>query len=238
MAAGVPQMSDPHRPEPPAPEHRSEPPAPEHRSEPPMPERRPALRASDADRERVVDLLRQAAGDGRLDVEELDERTSAAYTTRTLAGLETLTQDLVPASAAAPAASGGVVVRTGGPDRGTRWIVSIMSGHDRKGRWRVAPTCLVLSIMGGAELDFNDAELSDPVTRIRVISIMGGTEIRMPRGVDVKVSKFALMGGHDVELDPDPPPPGAPVIHISMFALMGGGEVRQGRRRRKNVRHD
>lgn len=203
----------------------------------PEPGRAPALRASDADRERVVDLLRQAAGDGRLDVEELDERTSAAYATRTLAELETLTQDLVPAAGALPGpTSEGVVVRPGAG--GTRHIISIMGGHDRKGRWRVAPRCLVLSIMGGADLDLNDAELSDQVTRIHVISIMGGTEIRMPRGVDVQVSRFALMGGHDVKLDTDPPPPGAPVIHLSMFALMGGGEVRQGRKRRKRDRRD
>ena len=204
---------------------------------PPAPERRPALRASDADRERVVDLLRQAAGDGRLDVDELDERTSAAYTTRTLAELETLTQDLVPSAGARPTtASEGIVVRPGAG--GTRRIVSIMSGHDRRGRWRVAPSCLVLSIMGGADLDLNDAELSDQVTRIRVISIMAGAEIRVPRGVYVQVSKFAVMGGHDIKLDPEPPPPGAPVIHLSMFALMGGGEVRQGRKRAKRSRRD
>ncbi len=55
---------------------------------PQPPERRPALRASDADRERVVDILRHAAGEGRLDVEELAERVNAAYAIRTLAELE------------------------------------------------------------------------------------------------------------------------------------------------------
>ena len=206
----------------------------------PEPRRMPALRASDADRERVVELLRQAARDGRIDVEELDERTSAAYATRTLAELETLTQDLVPVAGVTPTptpTSDGVVVRPGAG--GTRQIISIMGGHDRKGRWRVAPRCFVLSIMGGADLDLNDAELSDHATRIHVISIMGGADIRVPRGVDVQVSKFAFMGGHDVKLDAEPPPPGAPVIHLSMFALMGGGDVRQGRRKpRKRDRRD
>ena len=196
---------------------------------------RPALRASDADRERVVELLRSAATDGRLDVDELDERVSAAYASRTLIQLEELTGDLVPAAGAHPKpAPGGVVVRPG--PGGTSTIVSIMGGADRKGRWRVAPRCLVLNIMGGSELDLNDAELSDQQTTIRVISIMGGSEIRVPEGVDVHVSKLGIMGGHDIKLSPDPPPPGAPVIHIQMLAIMGGGEVRQGRKRSRRDR--
>jgi hypothetical protein len=192
------------------------------------PERRPALRASDADRERVVDILRTAAGEGRLDVEELDERVSAAYTIRTLTELEALTLDLVPAGHAqpAPAAEGGVVVRPGAG--GTERIISIMGGHERRGRWRVGRDLLVLSIMGGADLDFQHAELSDRTTTIRIFTVLGGAELRFPPGVDVQVSKFALMGGHDVKLDETPPPPGAPVFHVRMFSLMGGAEIRQG----------
>ncbi len=163
------------------------------------PERRPALRASDADRERVVDILRTAAGEGRLDVEELDERVSAAYTIRTLTELEELTLDLVPTGHAqpAPTAEGGVVVRPGAG--GTERIVSIMGGHERRGRWRVGRDLFVLSIMGGADLDFQHAEVAERTTTIRVFTIMGGAELRFPPGVDVQVSKFALMGGHDVQ---------------------------------------
>jgi hypothetical protein len=151
---------------------------------------RPALRASDADRERVVELLRGAGGDGRLDVDELDERVSAAYASRTVAALEALTADLLPAAPQAhpAAAPGGVVVRPG---------------------------------PGGTS---------------SVISIMGGSEIRVPDGVDVHVSKLGIMGGHDVKLSPDPPPPGAPVIHIKMLAIMGGGEVTQGRKKPRRPR--
>jgi uncharacterized protein DUF1707 len=53
-----------------------------------------AIRASDSDRERVVEVLRQAYAEGRLDLEEFDERTTAAYATRTWAGLRELTTDL------------------------------------------------------------------------------------------------------------------------------------------------
>jgi hypothetical protein len=196
----------------------------------PQPDRRPALRASDADRERVVEILRHAAGEGRLDVEELDERVTAAYSVRTLTDLETLTHDLVPGSQTPPhpAGTGQVAVRPGAS--GTSRIISIMSGHERRGRWRVATRCLVLSLMGGADLDLNEAELCGQVTTMRVITIMGGAEIRLPRGVDVQVSKFALMGGHDVELSPETPTPGAPTIELKLLSIMGGVQVRQGPR--------
>ena len=52
------------------------------------------LRASHGDRDRVVELLRVAAGDGRLTAEELDERLEAALTARTYGELAALTTDL------------------------------------------------------------------------------------------------------------------------------------------------
>jgi len=57
-----------------------------------------AIRASDSDREGVVEILRQAYTEGRLDLGEFDERTTAAYTARTWAQLRELTRDL-PAGA-------------------------------------------------------------------------------------------------------------------------------------------
>ncbi len=52
------------------------------------------LRASDADRERVAELLRTAAGEGRLGSDELEERLERAFGARTEAELEPLTADL------------------------------------------------------------------------------------------------------------------------------------------------
>ena len=69
-----------------------------------------------------------------------------------------------------------------------------MGGNERTGRWRVAERCNVVNVMGGSELDLCDAELSDQVTEINVYTLMGGFEIRVPDGVDVQVSKFALHG--------------------------------------------
>ena len=59
----------------------------------------PVKRASDAEREAAADRLRVAAGDGRLDHDELEERLEAAYGARTVAELEALTDDLPEAPA-------------------------------------------------------------------------------------------------------------------------------------------
>jgi uncharacterized membrane protein len=56
------------------------------------------IRASDADREKVVEILRGAYSEGRLTLDEFDERTSAAYAAKTWSALRALTGDL-PVSA-------------------------------------------------------------------------------------------------------------------------------------------
>ena len=56
---------------------------------------RSELRASHDDRDRVVELLRVSAGDGRLTAEELDERLEQAMTARTYGELARLVADLI-----------------------------------------------------------------------------------------------------------------------------------------------
>jgi Domain of unknown function (DUF1707) len=89
----------------------------------------PELRASDADRDRVLDVLRAAVGDGRLTAEEFDERVEATLSSRTLGELAALTADLVAESArpdAVTARAEDVVridQRGGSVQRGGRWMV-------------------------------------------------------------------------------------------------------------------
>jgi Domain of unknown function (DUF1707)/Cell wall-active antibiotics response 4TMS YvqF len=197
----------------------------------------PALRASDVERERAADQLRDAAGEGRLTVEELDERLTRCYAAKTVAELAELTVDVVASGhdrmpGSAPAS--GATVKPG--PGGTSTVISIMGGSDRSGRWRVAERLNVISIMGSSDIDLTQAELAAPVTAITVFSLMGGSDIRVPDGVEVHVTKFALMGGHDVKLSDHAPPPGAPVIRLRMLSIMGGGQVRQGRKLTKAER--
>jgi Domain of unknown function (DUF1707)/Cell wall-active antibiotics response 4TMS YvqF len=197
----------------------------------------PALRASDVERERAADQLRQAAGEGRLTVDELDERLTRCYAAKTVAELAELTVDVVVSGhdpLRGSPRTPGVAIKPGPGGTGT--VVSIMSGSDRSGHWRVAQRLNVISVMGGSDIDLTQAEFAAPVTDITVFSLMGGADIRVPDGVEVRISKFALMGGHDVKLSDQAPPPGAPVIRLRMLSIMGGGEVRQGRKLSKAER--
>jgi hypothetical protein len=185
------------------------------------------LRASDAERERTADQLRHAAGEGRLTLEELDERLNAAYASRTRAELEQLVGDVaVPVSTTGDS---GLTVRRGG-DEGTRHLISIMGGTDRTGWWRVGRRCLSLNIMGGADLDLNDAELADDVVELTVFSLMGGADIHVPEGLNVEVTDIAFMGGNDVTLGNPAPTPGGPTLRLRLISIMGGTDVRRGRK--------
>jgi DUF1707 SHOCT-like domain/Cell wall-active antibiotics response LiaF, C-terminal len=202
----------------------------------------PELRASDAEREQAAEVLRVAASEGRLDVEELEDRLGSVYTVRTRNELERLIADVSPerlgeVRAIAPRGkTSGLTVKEG--PGGSRWVISVMGGHDKRGRWRVAPRCTVTSVMGGSSIDLNDAELSDRETEINVYSFMGGSEIRVPHGVNVQVSEFAIMGGNDVQIGDEVAPAGGPTIRIRLVAVMGGSSVRRGRKLSRRERKE
>ena len=202
----------------------------------------PELRSSDADREHHADLLRRAAGEGRLTMDELEERLNRVYESRTHSELERLIVDVVPPGerhAPAITASKRMPVKRG--EDGTNWLVAIMSGRDRKGRWRVGRHLKVVNIMGGSNIDLNDAELTDDVVQITVVAIMGGAEIRVPDGLNVELSEFAFMGGNDSSLGEERPDPGGPLLRLNVISIMGGCDVKRGRKlsraERKRQKH-
>lgn len=175
----------------------------------------PAVRASDADRERTVELLRSQSVEGRLTLEEFAERMALAYEAKTQDELEQLTRDLPAEATATPA-------RRRKP---TRWIVSVMGGVNRRGRFRLGAHTYAVSIMGGMNVDLRQAELEEPEVAITVVSIMGGANIVVPEGVDVELTGIAIMGGKSYRPGKQPPPPGAPLVRVRVLSVMGGVSV-------------
>jgi hypothetical protein len=190
----------------------------------------PDIRATDADRERTVTVLRTSGANGQLTVDELDERVEAAYAAKTRGELEQLVQDLGDARGR-PA---DVPVRAG--DDGTRWVVSVMGGSDRRGRWRLARSLNVVNVMGGSDLELNDAEFAAEVVDMRIFSLMGGADVWIPEGLDVEVSEFALMGGNEVRIGDARPGDGGPLLRLKLISIMGGTTVRRGRRKSRRER--
>jgi hypothetical protein len=202
----------------------------------------PALRASDADRERVAAILRDAGGDGRLTVDELDDRLAAAYGAVTHEDLDGLVGDLVPAgtrSSPAPTSAAGTArVAVRGGDDGTRWLVAVMGGVDRKGAWRLGRSCTSLSVMGGSDLDLTHAEFDAEDVHLRVVCVMGGADIRVPEHMNVVVSDLGIMGGNDVRLGDRTPDPGGPTLHLHLVSVMGGSTVERGPKRSRRERRE
>ena len=183
------------------------------------------MRVSDSDRERAADVLREAAGHGRITMDELDERLELAYAAKTYADLAALTRDL-PGPAQAPGAvQPAMTGRIGGTPR-SKFSVAILSGARRMGRWVVPPNYVGVAVMGGIELDLREAQFSEPEVTIHAYTLMGGIEITVPEDVDVDVSGIAFMGGFDHNAS-GPGVPGAPRVRIIGFALMGGVDVRR-----------
>ena len=186
----------------------------------------PALRASDADRERVTELLSEHAALGRLTVEELGERVDSALAAVTRPELDALLADLP--GEGVPAARGPSQPQRRPSER----TIAIMSGAEKKGRWRAEGTHTAIAIMGGIELDLRKAEIVGHQLEITAFALWGGIEIIVPEGISVDVSSVPLMGGIDANLPDVPLLPGAPHIRVRAIAIMGGIEVKAKPRKR------
>jgi len=186
----------------------------------PEPGQRPEVRASDAEREALVERLNAATGEGRLDLDEFSERLELAYAARTRSELEALVEDL-PEAGPGPAAAAAPV-----PVKGrTSWHVSPLGGLRRGGRWRVPADTLVVTLIGGVDLDLTEAELDAPVVSVRQFSLIGGADVLLPPGVRVEVSGFSVLGGRHVEVDERAAGPNAPLLRVTSFSILGGLRV-------------
>jgi hypothetical protein len=168
------------------------------------------LRASDADRERVVAVLNAALSDGRLTPEEHDERVQAALTARTLGDLAGLTTDLV--------LPGGQPIRL--HDGGA---ISVLFRKDsRGGRWVVPPVVTVNVVGGEMTMDFREAILSDRHTVLAAHVAAGTLRLFVPDGVTVTVDGTMVLGRKKGVTARDVPPPlDAPLIEVRALALLG-----------------
>jgi len=166
-----------------------------------------SLRISDDDRHKVAEVLRQAAGEGRIDLEELDERLEATYRAKTYGDLVPITVDLPTMGAQHPVP----VPRPSPPvTRGPHYStsVAVMSETRRVGTWSVDEAHTALAVMGAVVLDLREARFESGEVTINASAVMGEyTEL------PAKVPFDASLGG--------------PVVRIRGFALMGSVNVQR-----------
>ena len=174
----------------------------------------PALRASDADRERTVAVLRDHAAEGRLTLEEFTDRMSRAYLARTNDELEQLVRDL-------PATPAPAVSRR----RPTRFVLSLFGSSTRDGRIRVRRLVGCLMAFGNIDLDLRQATLEGEVITIIALGAFGAIDVYVPEGVEIDLHGFAL-GGHRRARGNDPlPREGTPLVRVFTLSLFAGIDV-------------
>jgi hypothetical protein len=184
-----------------------------------------SLRVSDAERDQTLHVLGDHAAVGRLTLDELEERSSRALTAKTRGELATLTGDLpVESDLAQPAPAPGQPAPALAK-KPVRWMVAIMSGSQRRGRFRAVGRINIIAFMGGDEIDLREAEIEDGGLTLNVVTVMGGATIYIPDSVELDVGGFSLMGAN-TEIGSDRPPrPGAPVIRLRGWHFMGGATI-------------
>ncbi|MFC7728948.1 DUF1707 SHOCT-like domain-containing protein [Actinomadura keratinilytica] len=141
--------------------------------------------------------MREAAGDGRISMDELQERLEAVYSAKTYAELEPLTRDLpVTGSPGPPVPRGGARLATG-EEPTWRTGIGVLSGFHRQGVWAVPRKFTAFAFWGGGKIDLRDARYTSGEVRIRAVAVMGGIEIIAPDDITVHVKGLGVMGGFD-----------------------------------------
>ncbi|MFD0354974.1 DUF1707 domain-containing protein [Streptomyces sp. NPDC127110] len=187
------------------------------------------LRASDADRDRIAQILSDALAEGRLTSEEHSERLDTLYAVKTVGELDLLVRDL-PADTggrrpAAPAAAADAAAATaaGGP---VETVVAVCSSSARKGRWRPGARTRAVSVMGDITIDLTEAVFEQQVTEITVTSVLGNVEVLVPENVTLRGYGSGVLGNFEVRGEGVAADPQAPVVIVRGFALLGNIEAR------------
>jgi len=172
------------------------------------------LRAADADRDRAIEVLADAAAEGRLTQEEYCQRSETALSARTLGELAALTADIprVPARGDVAAVA--------------EEITAVLGNQSRKGSWVVAPHLSVRSVLGDCHLEMQHAVIRQRVTTIDATVRLGSVTIFVPDGIEVRMSGRAVLGAKSSQLR-RAPHPGAPVIEVRCDVLLGSVTVRR-----------
>jgi len=189
----------------------------------------PELRASDADRDRIADILREALAEGRLTADEHAERVEGVLAAKTVAELEVFIRDLpaahrhraAPAFAAAPNRPTLGAIPADPDDN----VVAIFSSAVRKGRWRAGRRIHAFAIFGTVEIDLSEALFEYQQVVVKALSVFGNVEIRVPENVSLRGTGGGVLGNFEVA-PLDSADPEAPVVYVDGWAVLGNVEAR------------
>jgi hypothetical protein len=188
------------------------------------------LRISDQDRQQVAEVLRQAAGEGRIDLDELDERLDATFRAKTYADLVPITADLPvpgPNRAPQPVPPRSVAPVVAGPAYASSF--AMMSETKRSGAWQVGPTHAAFALMGSVVLDLRQAVFRSREVVVNASALMGSVEVLVNPYTHVICDGVGIMGDYSESTSKTPleAAPDSPVVRVKGLALMGAVNVKR-----------
>jgi hypothetical protein len=184
------------------------------------------VRASDAEREHVAQLLGRAFAEGRLSTEEHSERLEAVYASKTRAELRPLLADLPVEFAASDSPQPSTVVPSGDDT-----VVAVFGEAKRTGRWLVRSGLTAKAVFGEVELDLTEAVLEQREITIFANAVFGEVVIRVPDGVVVHDEGSSVFGSRKLSAGPVQFGPETPVVHVKGYAVFGSVEAKRPKRK-------
>lgn len=193
------------------------------------------LRCSDADRDRIADILRDALAEGRLTAEEHAERVEGVLNAKTVGELDRFVRDLPAAhprrAAAADSPAPGRPTPGAIPVQPDENVVAVFSSAMRRGRWRPGRRTHAYAIFGSVEIDLSEAIFEYQQIVIKAVSVFGDVQIRVPENVSLRGTGGGVLGNFEVS-PLDSADQEAPVVYVDGLAVLGNVEARPRRGKR------
>lgn len=111
------------------------------------------------------------------------------------------------------------------PGRTTTLHLTLLGGLRREDAWHMRRRTVVISPVGGADLDLTRATLPDGGATVIKVSLVGGVKLTVPAGVNVVIEGFNLIGRRPS--DTGPLIPGAPTVRVFAYGIFGGVRLRR-----------
>jgi hypothetical protein len=181
---------------------------------------RTAQRAGDADRDAVAEMLRIAAGEGRIDLSELEDRLGQLNRAKTYGELDLLVEDL-------PQPPPSRTLTGAGAEPDTLVLRTTTANIRQAGHWVVPELITAESTTGWITIDFTQAYCRHREVTVEVVTQTGWIQLILPQGWAARVGPLKTYTGHISNKAADTPDPGAPTVVVTGDPVFGYIKIRQ-----------
>ena len=176
-------------------------------------------RVSDREREDVAEVLREAAGEGRLTYPELEDRLEQAYAAKTYGELVQVSSDL-PNGLAQPSSSGLI--------EAPRQIRVVLSDTKKSGPWRTPQHMDVNAVLGDVKLDYTEAEIPFKEVWVDVTAVLADVTVRVPQDAIVDLDGQPILGSVKEHGQGAPSTQESRIFHIRARSVLADVKVKRG----------